>query len=77
MKIKARRERGVDQHGGDIVIKTTGRWLRLAVYYGTPPGSHIGFWRTRYGTLRGWNLRLGKRYVGPCLTAFVHTRELP
>lgn len=73
VKIETRRERNQDQRGGDVVIQTRRRWLRLAVYLGTPPGSHIGFWRTRWGGLRGWNLRVGKRYVGPCLTVFVHT----
>ena len=51
------------------------RWVRVAAYYGSPPGSHIGFWRTRAGTVHGWNLRIGKRYVGPCLTLLVHTRQ--
>ncbi|MCX5066631.1 hypothetical protein OOJ91_12155 [Micromonospora lupini] len=77
MKIEARRERNDTQSGGDVVIRTGRRWLRLAAYYGTPPGSHIGFWRTRggfSGGIHGWNLRVGKRYIGPCLTAFVHTR---
>ena len=80
LTVETRRERTEDQRGGDIVIRTRRRWLRLAVYYGTPPGSHIGFWRTRggfSGSLRGWNLRVGKRYSGPCLTAFVHTKPAP
>lgn len=79
MKIEARPKRSVEQRGGDVIIRTGRRWLRLAAYYGSPPGSHIGFWRTRgglSGSLRGWNLRIGKRYVGPCLTAFAHTRRL-
>ncbi|MFG2059681.1 hypothetical protein ACGFI9_37285 [Micromonospora sp. NPDC048930] len=74
LTVETRRERTEHQRGGDIVIRTRRRWLRLAVYYGTPPGSHIGFWRTKGHGLRGWNLRLGKRYAGPCLTAFVHTK---
>lgn len=76
MKIETRGERNADQRGGDIRIETRRRWLRLAVYYGTPPGSRIGFWRTGggfSGSLRGWNVRVGRRYVGPCLTVFVHT----
>jgi hypothetical protein len=60
--------------GGDLVIEWFGRWLRFAVYVGSPPGSHIGFWRTCVGTMRGINLRVGRRYIGPCVTVFVHTR---
>jgi hypothetical protein len=56
------------------VVDLLGRWVRFAVYYGTPPGSHIGVWRTHWGDLRGLNVRIGRRYVGPCLTAFVHTK---
>ena len=58
----------------DWRFERLGRWLRIAAYYGSPPGSHIGFWRTRAGTVRGWNLRVGKRYIGPCLTLMIHTR---
>lgn len=76
MQIKTTHERNQWQRGGDIRFRTARRWLRLAAYYGEPPGSHIGFWRTRYGSLSGWNLRLGKRIVGPCLTVFVHTKRL-
>jgi len=78
LEIKTRRERNEWQRGGDIVFKTRRRWLRLALYYGDLPGSHIGFWRTRggfSGALYGWNLRVGKRIVGPCLTMFVHTKR--
>jgi hypothetical protein len=73
MKIETRGERNPSQIGGDIVVTVLRRWIRFAAYYGEPPGSHIGFWRTRWGTLSGWNLRVGRRYVGPCLTVFVHT----
>ena len=58
----------------NVTFTIAGRWFRLFAAYGTPPGSHIGFWRTRYGTLSGWNLRVGKRYSGPCLTLLAHTR---
>jgi hypothetical protein len=60
--------------GGDLVVEWFGRWQRFALYVGSPPGSHIGFWRTRVDTMRGVNLRIGRRYTGPCLTVFVHTR---
>lgn len=46
--------------------------LRVGAFYGSPPGSHIGLWRTNYHGLKGLNLRIGRRYVGPCLTVLVH-----
>lgn len=73
LRVKGSRERNADQLGGDLVIETLGRWVRFAAYYGTPPGSHIGLWRTSVDDLRGLNLRIGRRYRGPCLTVFVHT----
>jgi hypothetical protein len=63
--------------GGDLIVEMFGRWVRFALYVGSPPGSHIGFWRTRggfTGEMQGLNLRIGRRYIGPCLTVFVHTR---
>lgn len=51
------------------------RWLRFGAFWGAPPGSHIGFWRTRVDNLRGLNLRVGKRCVGPCFTVLAHTRQ--
>lgn len=50
-----------------------GRWVRVAVYFGDAPGSHMGFWRSDTGTLAGWNYRVGS--LERCLTAFVHTRR--
>lgn len=68
--IEARR----DSQGGDLVVIIGGwRRFRLGAYYGPPPGSHIGLWRTPG---LGWNLRVGKRYLGPCLTLLAHTRRL-
>lgn len=61
--------------GGDLVIEAFGRWVRFAVYAGSPAGSHIGLWRTRWGALRGLNFRIGRRCIGPCMTIFVHTRR--
>lgn len=61
--------------GGDIVVEMFGRWMRFALYVGSPPGSHIGLWRTKWGELSGINLRVGRRYIGPCVTLFVHTRR--
>lgn len=63
------------QTDANLVIRTRRRWLRLFVAYGTPPGSHIGLWHTdpAWG-VHGWNLRVGRRYRGPCLTVLAHTR---
>jgi hypothetical protein len=69
-----RRECARGNNGGDVVLETSRRWYRLAAYFGTPPGSHIGVWRTRCDDLRGVNVRFGRRVAGPCLTVFVHTR---
>jgi hypothetical protein len=61
-----------DHRLAEVVIETRSRWLRLVVVYGTPPGSHIGFWRTRMGDHEGLNLRIGKRFR-TCLTLMAHT----
>lgn len=69
---------GVVDHGnrgGDLVVQALGWWVRLAVYAGSPPGSHIGVWRTRWCGLYGLNVRVGRRYIGPCVTAFIHTQR--
>jgi hypothetical protein len=66
-----------EQREAGVVFTTRRRWLRLFAAYGTPPGSHIGLWRTDTGTVHGWNLRIGRRYVGPCLTLLTHTRPEP
>lgn len=50
-----------------------GRWFRAAVYWGSAPGTHMGFWRTDTGTLKGWNYRVGR--LDRCLTALVHTKR--
>jgi hypothetical protein len=75
LKVEANRERHVDNRGGDLVVLIGRRWIRFAAYYGTPPGSRIGLWRTRAYGLYGLNLRVGKRITGPCLTTFVHTKR--
>jgi hypothetical protein len=56
----------------DIHFTVRGRWWRTAAFYGDAPGSHMGFWRTDYCGLRGWNYRVGS--FARCLTVFVHTR---
>ncbi len=58
----------------DVRVETANHMARAFACYGTPPGSHIGLWFTRAGTVRGINLRIGRRYVGPCLTMLVHWR---
>lgn len=60
--------------GGDITVEMLGRWVRLAIYAGSSPGSNIGFWCTRVGDFKGVNLRVGRRYIGPCVTFLAHTR---
>lgn len=62
--------------GGSVALTVAGRWwVRFALYVGSPPGSHIGVWLTRWPPLYGANVRIGRRYVGPCVTAFVHARR--
>lgn len=53
-------------------------WGRVMLAYGAPPGSRIGVWITRggfTGRLRGINVRVGRRYTGPCVTALAHFRR--
>jgi len=57
----------------DRHLTMRGRWWRAAAFYGDAPGSHMGFWRTDYRGLRGWNLRVGS--LARCLTVFVHTKD--
>lgn len=66
-----------DQKGLDVrlVSRRTGGFWRVSAYWGTPPGSHIGFWRTRFGAVRGFNYRFGRRINGPCLTILTHWRR--
>jgi len=64
-------------------VEALGRWVRVGVFYGEAPGSHMmgkhaEFWRTNvgYGTgLYGWNLRLGW-WPRPCVTMLLHTRPV-
>lgn len=58
----------------NLTAKSRRRWVRLFACYGPPPGSRIGIWHTDTGTVHGWNLRIGRRYIGPCLTLLTHTR---
>ncbi len=76
IRVKTHAQRLPDGFESDLVLQTDGRWLRLGAFYGTPPGSHIGLWRTRWGSVRGVNLRVGRRYIGPCLTLLIHTRPV-
>jgi hypothetical protein len=74
VKIETRTESHPDQRYAEIKVTTRNRWTRFVATFGTPPGSHIGFWRTNWFSLKGWNLRVGRRYQ-TCLTLFIHTKE--
>lgn len=74
LAVVVRPEYNTDQLGVFVVVQRPTRWWRAALILGTPPGSHIGLWRTRWGELRGINYRIGRRYIGPCLTVFLHTK---
>jgi len=68
------RRGGPNQRGGDIRVVHKGRWVRVALYIDPPPRmSHIGLWRTRYGDLKGLNLRV--RVPRGYATLLVHTRR--
>ena len=71
--LEARRG-GPNQRGGDLNLRLPKRWFRVAAYFDLGPRmSHIGFWRTRWGTMRGLNLRFkwGAGYV----TCLAHTNR--
>ena len=51
------------------------KMLRVGGVVGPAPGSHTGYWRTRAGTVRGHNLRIGSPYAPVCLTLFAHWRR--
>lgn len=53
--------RHTDQTDVNLVIRTPRRWH-------TDTGGPFG------GAVHGWNLRVGRRYTGPCLTLLAHTR---
>lgn len=73
---RRRTDRG---HEWDIGVAVTigPLWGRTMLAWGMPPGSRIGAWVTRggfSGRLRGVNVRVGRRYVGPALTWLAHGR---
>lgn len=47
-------------------------FIRFGAFYGPPPGSHMGFWRTRAYGLRGLNYRIGSFHRA--LTFLLHWR---
>lgn len=59
----------------DAAVVVPGRWVRVGAFYGPPPGSHMGLWRTRCDDLRGlnWRVQLRNR-PWRCLTLIAHTR---
>lgn len=66
----------------DIVVTVPGHWLRAGAFYGPPPGSHMGWWRTRVDDLAGINYRAQVRPPSPdggwrCLTLLAHSRPHP
>jgi hypothetical protein len=67
-----------DQLGATLVVNVGARWIRAAVFLGVPPGSHNGWWVTRWPPLFGLNYRhrVGGRW-DLALTAFVHTMRKP
>lgn len=63
-----------------VAVETLGHWVRLGVFYGEAPGSHMAgrhsaFWRTRMGSFHGWNARFGN-WPQQCLTLLLHTRPV-
>lgn len=75
MKLETFTQNTRDHRLAEIVIYTRRRRIRLCVIYGMPAGGHMGFWRTRVDDLKGWNFRVGKRYV-KALTLLLHTRPI-
>ena len=73
MRVEWRTERSPAQAGGDVRVTVGECWVRCAVYYGQPPGSQRGVWRTGIGDLTGWNVRVGT--ARRALTVFVHVRK--
>lgn len=60
-----------------LIIEWPARWVRLAVFWGEAPGSHMAgkhaaWWISRWGPLRGVNARFGW-WPEPCLTLLAHT----
>jgi len=61
-----------------FAVEAFGRWVRVGLFVGEAPGSHmIGknftAWRTRVDDLRGVNIRFGW-WPKPCVTMLLHTR---
>lgn len=77
LSVETHARRLADGFESSIVFLFGRRWIRFGAFYGSPPGSHIGLWRTNAFGLRGLNLRVGKRYIGPCFTLLAHTRRRP
>jgi hypothetical protein len=72
-----RTPRGRRELEATLVAEWPARWVRLGLFWGEAPGSHMAgkhaaAWRSRWGPLRGVNLRLGW-WPEPCLTLLAHT----
>jgi hypothetical protein len=62
-----------------FAVEALGRWVRLGLFYGDAPGSHMmgkhfAWWLTRAYGMRGWNVRFGW-WPKPCATILLHTRR--
>lgn len=80
MRIEQHHFRVLPGEGFDsaFAVEAFGRWVRAGLFYGEAPGSHMmdghwTAWRTRWGDLRGINVRFGW-WPKPCITMLLHTR---
>jgi hypothetical protein len=58
-----------------IRVTVFGRWFRLAAFLGSPPGSHMGLWRTDSYGLKGLNYRVELGGYHHCFTVLAHTKK--
>jgi hypothetical protein len=78
LEVEGHARRLSDGWEADLRVMLPRRWWRVGVFYGPPPGSHMGWWLTGGDGLWGINYR---RQVssGPgrwrCLTLLAHTRD--
>lgn len=72
MRIELTRDWSAFHKGGDVRLTIGKHWFRLAAYFGEAPGTHMGLWRTRTGTVTGWNYRAGT--LRRNLTVLAHKR---
>ena len=83
IRIAQRHFRRLPSEGGleaAFAIEAFGRWVRIGLFVGEAPGSHmIGknwtAWRTRGYGLCGVNVRFGW-WPAPCVTMLLHMRPV-